>query len=252
MPHFETLQAVPGLRHHISTRTGGLSRGHYAGNNLGFHVGDDPDTVRRNRINLAQHGGYDAHQLVAAQQVHGTRAQRVTAQEAGCGALDWEGALADTDAFFTSEPNLPLLILVADCAPLLLVHPQEHTVGVVHAGWRGALAGIAGGAASVMTTEPAGLLVGLGPCLCVACLEVGEEVAEQVQAVDPMAVIAGYGKPHLDLRGLISRDLVGAGVKPAHIEVLDICPRCQNQEYFSHRGDGGTTGRFGIVAWWQR
>ena len=248
---FATLAAIPRLRHAITNRLGGQSSGPYASLNLGFHVGDDANDVRANRGSAAGSLGYDAEALVAAQQVHGDAAQRVTLQDAGRGALDWESALPATDAIYTGESQLPLLILVADCAPLLLVDESSLTLAVVHAGWRGALAGIGGKTVTAMGGESAEVRTGIGPCLCVACLEIGPEVADQVGAVDAAAVVDGYSKPHLDLRGLIRRDLVKAGVPAPNIEISDVCPRCQRATYFSHRGDDGTTGRFGLVAWWE-
>lgn len=251
MHRFSSLDPISGLNYSITHRHGGISQGPYASNNLGFHVGDDPETVRANRQQTAHAHGYEPARLVAAQQVHGTGVAHVSPLQAGRGALDWDSALPETDALYTRERGLPLLILVADCAPLLLVDAENQVLGLVHAGWRGAAAGIAGIAARTMTPNPARLQVGIGPCLCEACLEVGEEVAQQVATRHSLAVKTGSTRPHLDLRGLLQQDLLGAGVLPHNIQILDICPRCARRDYFSHRGDGGTTGRFGIVAWWQ-
>ena len=251
---FASLDAIPGLRHLITTRSGGIGAGPYASLNLGYHVGDDPAQVTRDRELLAQAAGYRAASLVAAQQVHGAGVRVVGAAESGRGALDWDGALPSTDALVVGEPGVPVAILVADCAPVLLVDPVHRVLAVAHAGWRGALAGVAGAALRAMSesfaTHPCEVLAGIGPCLCVPCLEVGEEVAEQAAAVCPSAVRLGQSKPHLDLRALTRHDLETAGVPPGNIEVLPDCPRCLPEIYFSHRGQGGVAGRFGLVAWW--
>lgn len=252
---FPSLAALPGLHHAVTTREGGLSRDGFAALNLAFHVGDEAETVRSNRQILARELGFDGEVLVAAQQVHGAGITLVSQEDRGRGATDWESAIRDTDALMTQQRGIPLLILVADCAPILLVDPVQRVLAVVHAGWRGAVSGIAGKAVQRMQSEwgtgPADVLAGIGPCLSIENLEVGEEVAEQVEKVDATAVIGGYLKPHLDLRGLIERDLGRVGVSAANIEVLPNCPKEENQRFFSHRGQNGEAGRFGIVAWWE-
>lgn len=251
---FPALAAVPRLRHAVTTRAGGVSTDDYASLNLAFHVGDAPEAVCRNRQLLGQELGYQSARLIAAQQVHGAGIARVEASHTGSGAYGWDDALPDTDALITTEPNLPLLIQVADCAPLLLVEPEVGAIAVIHAGWRGAVAGIAGKTARALGEQYGAdskrILAGIGPCLCPDCLEIGPEVAQEVESVDPQAVLSGWAKPHLDLRGLLRRDLETAGIPATQIEVMARCPRCETETFFSHRGQNGKVGRFGLVAWW--
>jgi YfiH family protein len=251
---FSFLQDVPSLNHAVTTRDGGVSRAEYSSLNLAFHVGGDEKCVRRNRTLLAEALGYEARTLVAAQQVHGAQAHVVSTQDAGRGALDWDSALPETDALIVAEPRVPVLILVADCAPILLVDPTRRVLAAVHAGWRGAVAGIASQTLQTMTrafgTNAKDVLAGIGPCLCMNCLEVGEEVAAQVASTHA-ARRAEWEKPHLDLRAMIREDLAASGVLASRIEVMDRCPRCENQTFFSHRGQSGKAGRFGLVAWWE-
>ncbi len=245
------LQAVPGLNHAVTTREGGISAGEYGSLNLAFHVDDAIGDVQQNRRLLAAALGYDADRLIAAQQVHGTNAQIVTVNDSGSGAFDWDGAIADCDALIVAQADVPVLIQVADCAPILLVDPANHTLAVIHAGWRGAVGKIASKTLHKMQrefgTQPQDVLAGIGPCLCVQCLEVGDEVAAQAPAE---SVVAGYDKPHLDLAAIIRQDLVENKVPQEQIETMPVCPRCENGMLFSHRGQNGKAGRFGLVAWW--
>lgn len=249
---FDSLTNIAGLRHAITTRDGGVSQAEYSALNLAFHVGDDAKDVVENRMRLANVLGFDASTLVAAQQVHGANSQIVTSEYSGRGALDWDCALKETDALITSEKQLPLLILVADCAPILIVDPTRGVLAVVHAGWRGAVGKIASQTIAKMSAEfgtiAEEIQVGIGPCLCAACFEIGEEVAREVSSD---CLIGGFEKPHLDLRALITEDLLAAGVLPSRIETMSHCPRCENQLLFSHRGQNGQAGRFGLVAWWE-
>lgn len=252
---FSSLQEITGLHHVISTRAGGFSGLEYSSLNLGYHVDDDATMVTNNRHQLAVHAGYDAAHLVAAQQVHGARSHLVAVEDSGRGALDWESAIANTDALIVGTPQIPVMILVADCAPLLLVDPQQKVLAVVHAGWRGAVAGVARSTLERMQREfgasVADVKVGVGPCLCTDCFEIGEEVAEAAILVAPESVQRRTPKPHLDLRALLQQDLEQAGVLRRHIETLPHCPRCNNETLFSHRGQQGKAGRFGLVAWWE-
>jgi YfiH family protein len=250
--HFDSMRNISGLRHAVTTREGGVSSREYSRLNLGFHVGDDENCVRQNRALVAEALGYDGSTLVAAQQTHGTKSHIVSREDSGRGAMDLASAIPDCDALIVAEENMPVLIQVADCAPILIADETRHVLAVVHAGWRGAVGKIASQTIAKMQsgfgTRAQNLSVGIGPCLCVQCLEVGEEVAEQAPE---NCVLRGREKPHLDLRAIIAGDCVAAGVLPARIEAMPNCPRCENETFFSHRAQGGSAGRFGLVAWWQ-
>lgn len=254
---FSIFDAVEGFHHALSTRHGGTSTGGFDSLNLAFHVGDDAGYVRDNRQIWAREVGLQMNLFVAAQQTHGSNIRVVSQDEGGRGALSWEDALPDCDALVTQEVAVPLLILVADCAPVLLVDPVKRVCAVVHAGWRGALAGIAGKTIDTMQrergTKPRDVLAAIGPCLSPENLEVGEEVAALVEAENPRGVVRSeeWLKPHLDLRALIEDDLKAAGVSASNIEISPLCPRERNDLFFSHRGQNGRAGRFGVAAWWK-
>ncbi len=254
---FSIFSSVPGFNHALSTRWGGVSTGEFDSLNLAFHVGDEPGRVRDNRCSWASGVGFDLPHLVAAQQVHGANVRVVSRDERGRGAFDFNDALPDCDALVTNELNVPVLVLVADCAPVLLVDPTKRVCAVVHAGWRGALAGIAAKTIETMQSEfgtnPGDVLAAIGPCLSVGNLEIGEEVAALVEEKDALSVVRSeeWDKPHLDLRGLIGRDLIKAGVSESNVEVSPFCPKERSDLFFSHRGQNGRAGRFGVVAWWE-
>lgn len=249
---FQSMRNIPELNHALTTRRGGVSRQKYSTLNLGFHVGDDEENVRQNRILLAKALGYEAADLVAARQPHGARAHLVSLNDRGRGALEFASAVPDCDALVVSQKQLPVLIQVADCAPILIVDETQKVLAAVHAGWRGAVGKIVSKTITKMRdefgTDPGNLRVGIGPCLCTECFEVGEEVA---QLAPQSGVILGHRKPHLDLRAILIGDALTVGAKQHRIETLPHCPRCENQTFFSHRAQNGTAGRFGLVAWWQ-
>ena len=248
---FDSLKNIANLRHSITMRDGGVSQAEYSALNLAFHVGDDASDVIENRRLLANALQYDGSTLVASQQVHDANAQIVTSEYSGRGAFDWDSAIGETDALITNEKQLPVLIQVADCAPILMVDSVRGVLAVVHAGWRGAIGKIASQTIAKMNAEfgttAEEIQVGIGPCLCAECFEIGFEVAREVPKG---CLVGGFAKPHLDLRALIQMDLLAARVLPTRIETMNRCPRCENELFFSHRAQNGKAGRFGLVAWW--
>jgi YfiH family protein len=252
---FESLQGLPGLRHVVTTRTGGVSVGPFASLNLGFVDGDDPRNVVENRRRAAAALGTDIGRLVVPRQAHTDTVAIVGTPDAGRGALDDAGAPPRTDGLATGAPGVTLLVQSADC-PLILIHDAVRgAIAAVHAGWRGALAGIAGRAVAMLRErlgcDPADLRACIGPSVGPCCYEVDEDVAEAFARVNPagLACLARTGRRAvLDLRTLNASQLVAAGIRPDRIEVARVCTRCDAARFFSVRRDGNRTGRFGLLA----
>lgn len=97
-----------------------------------------------NRRELGRNAGFELDRLVVGNQVHGAEITVVTGRDAGRGAYDNESRLPDTDALMTDEVNICLMVLTADCVPVLLFDPKCRAIAAVHAGWRGTEANIVG------------------------------------------------------------------------------------------------------------
>lgn len=136
-------------------------------------------------------------------------------------------------------PGLLLGVMAADCLPLLLFHEPTSSLAVVHAGWRGAAAGIASAAVRALCVPPGELLAALGPAIGPCCYEVGPEVAEAAARHPDSLVPTENGKYRFDLAGFVRADLEGAGVGPHRIDVSGLCTSCTDALFFSHRRDGG-------------
>ena len=217
-------------------RHGGVSAAPYDTANLATHVGDAPDAVRENRERLArEHDLAHPDEWVWLDQVHGAEAAIVT------GA----GERPTADAAVTAVPGIPLMVLTADCAPIAIV--TADAVGVVHAGWRGLLAGVVPAAVDALRSVGTGeVRAVIGPCIRPAHYEFGNDDLARVAARFGDVVVGETvdGRPALDL---------AAGVRAAFAEcaVDDIWDNgfCTYSEprYFSHRRDG-VTGRQAVVA----
>jgi YfiH family protein len=221
----------------FTTRRGGVSTGPYASLNLGLLTDDDGDDVRVNRDRLAEIVGAPWARFARGRQVHEASVRRVTE------APDGEPP-EPADGQATALPGVPAIVLTADCMPIALA--ADGAVAMLHAGWRGLAAGIVEEGVRALR-EMGGdgpVHAAIGPAAGVCCYEVGEEVHAAFAAEGP-----GVREDRrLDLKLIARRRLEAAGVG----EVLDVA-LCTMHEptslFFSHRRDGGVTGRQGGVVW---
>jgi YfiH family protein len=220
---------LPGARALFSTRLGGVSEGPYESLNLGILTDDDPKRVGQNRRRLADAAGLRPEAVAMGWQVHGTD---LRLWEGGAPAYGSPGAgLPRVDGHLTREAGIGLLVLVADCLPVGLAAGGH--VAMLHCGWRGLAEGIVERALGRFDDAPAAAVgPGIGPC----CYDVGEQVLEA------FADLPGVARGRmLDLRAVVERKLRAGGVE--RVEHVDHCTSCRADLYFSHRRDGGVTGR---------
>lgn len=229
------------IRRVVTTRAGGKSRPPYESFNLADHVGDDPLAIAANRDRLADELGVPRDRFVWMEQVHG---RTVTVVD---GPLD--APAEATDALVTADPGLVLVVLVADCVPVLLGDPEAGVVAAVHAGRVGAKAGVLPAALDAMVglgAKPDRIEALLGPSICGACYEVPAAMAADVETRLPgSAAKSRKGTPSLDLRAGLWRQLADAGVGRIGVD-----PRCtaEDDALFSFRREG-TTGRIAGLTW---
>lgn len=239
-----TSLALPGITQAIFSRHGGLSQFPWSSLNLGGTVGDDPANVKGNLEILLNTVGYKAKQLVQVKQIHS--ADVIVAKK----PMD---ALRQGDAIITNTPGLLLLMRFADCVPILFVDPVKNAVGIAHAGWQGTVKEVAFHTVRAMETQfqsnPSDLLVGIGPSIGPDHYVVGGDVIDRAQAVFPehrdAIFITSENSVKLDLWKANKISLQRAGV--TNIEISGICTGCTIEDWYSHRGEKGKTGRFAGV-----
>ncbi len=231
--------ALPGARVAFTTRAGGVSEGPYSSLNLGILTDDDPERVGRNRLLVAEALGLAPQAIAMGWQVHGAELAEWEGPPAPGrdGYLRPGGELQKVDGHATSAVGLGLLVLAADCLPVALAAPGR--VAIVHCGWRGLAAGIVARAVDLFAEAPA---AAVGPGIGRCCYEVGDEVRRAFGDLD--GATAGR---MLDLRAVAEAKLRAAGV--GRIEHVDLCTSCRADLFFSHRRDGGVTGRQAGVVW---
>jgi purine-nucleoside/S-methyl-5'-thioadenosine phosphorylase / adenosine deaminase len=241
----------------VTTRHRGQSKPPFHTLNLGFRSGDDPDAVLENRAVVAQILGFEPEALTLARQVHGSAVAVVRARDRGRGAVVEDDAFPKTDAMITNEADVPLGVLIADCAAVSFYDPGKSAIGIAHAGWKGTLARIVektiGAMAAAYGSEPPDIVAGVSPCVGACHYEVGAEVAEAYRGV--FGEEAAYfltkdprGSYRLHLTEANRRQLLQAGIAADKIETSGLCTACTRELFYSYRRDGARTGRFaGII-----
>lgn len=219
------------------TSRGIVTSSPYSGVNLCHYTGDDPDHVSRSRVWLAVKAGIAADRIIVPRQTHSTECRVI--DRLPVAAADIEGV----DALVTTMRGVGIGVSTADCVPVVMADAETGVIGVAHAGWRGAVAGIVPHTLDVM--KSLGAVAGriralIGPCICAGCFEVGEEVAAQFP--DPY-IMRGTVWPHVDLPGYVRGQLMECGVNDADITMPDGCTRCNPDRYFSARASGIASGR---------
>jgi hypothetical protein len=229
--------ALPGGRALFSSRRGGVSTGPFASLNLGRLTEDSGANVDENRARLAASVGVPRTRFLYGRQVHGARVRRATEPPGP------DRPHAEEDGQATSLDDAAALVFVADCLPVALI--ADGAVAAVHGGWRGLAAGIleegVGAVRELGAEGPVSAAIGPGAGGC--CYEVGEEVHAAFGGHD-----ARVGKRNLDLKLVAREKLEAAGVDAIHD--CGLCTMCTDPElFFSHRRDGGITGRQAGVVW---
>ncbi|HEV3486119.1 MAG TPA: polyphenol oxidase family protein, partial [Vicinamibacterales bacterium] len=211
-------------------RVGGVSVGPFESLNLGRMTKDDPANVEENRRRLCLELGAEYERLTLNRQQHSANVHRAHAGRRG----------EPGDGLWTDEPDVPMLKLTADCVPVAIARRDgAPTLGVLHAGWRGLLEGIVEAGVHAL----GGRVVGaVGPAIGPCCYEVGDEVADPFAARFGRDVLRGR---HLDLPESATRALRAAGCDD--VMRIDLCTACNPSMFFSHRRDGGITGRQGVL-----
>ena len=206
--------------------------------NLAFHVEDNEINVIKNRKNLALKLGYNYEDLVYMNQIHS--ANIIVVDENSPKLVD------NCDSIITRSKNLPLMVMVADCIPILMFDDKQGIIAAIHAGRNSTFLEISKKTAEIFiekfSSNPEDINVVFGASIQKCCYEVSEDLSKIVEN--------SFGKKfvennYIDLQGINKKQLNDLGIK--NIEISNICTKCGDKSYFSYRKDK-KTGRFaGII-----
>lgn len=234
-----TSEPIPryGVQWAITDRFGGHSVGALAELNLGSRAGDAADAMQRNRSIMAREFGLEPGSVKYMAQQHGTQVSVVDAESS-----------ADPprcDAIISSDPQVALAVLVADCTPVLLVDRAAGWVAAVHAGRAGMIDGVVSRCIDELRDRGALSLEAIvGPSICGRCYEVPEHMRDTASQRFPAChAVSWVGTPAIDVAAGVVAQLCAEGVT---VRWLPGCTR-ESADLYSHRQDRHT-GRFaGVV-----
>lgn len=219
------------VRHGFFTRNGGVSVQAFTSLNCGLKTEDDPKAVQENRRRVAKEMGVAAECLWGAVQIHSTK---VIAVKVG------DKTTYEADGAITTEPDIAISVLTADCAPVLFSTPDGKMVGAAHAGWRGAAFGILEATIDQMVSAGAKaetITAVIGPCISAKGYEVREDMRSEVIGQDPSGTpyfaSVGEGFYKFDLAGYCLHRLKRRGL--IHCAALNLDTLSNEAHFFSHR-----------------
>ncbi len=243
---FELLMQ-PDIVQGIFTRRGGVSPHPWRSLNLGGTVGDTRTNVIENRRRIFDLMQRPVESIFDTWQVHSDRVVCVDQPR------PLESQPIQADAILTNDPRITLFMRFADCVPIFFYDPVKRVIGIAHAGWVGTIKRIAEQVVRTMARRygccPTDIRAGIGPSIGVDHYLVGQDVIAATNAVFGEQVnqllMERDGKMHLDLWAANRLSLQTAGVRK--VETAGVCTACNQDDWYSHRGEMGKTGRFGAI-----
>ena len=230
------LQSVDTIHHGFFGRQGGVSNGAFESLNCSFSSGDNVAHIAQNRQRVLACLGLDS--LFTLRQMHGNQVVCIDARS-------HPEQLVAADGMVTDRRGACLGVLGADCAPVLFADEQAGVIGVAHAGWKGALAGITDSVIAAMSQLGAKrdrILCAVGPAIQWASYAVEKPfkeslidsspiVADAFFRTDPMTQIV-----YFDLPSYIQARVSNAGVDRIHQLAHDTYR--DKERFFSYRRNG--------------
>ena len=217
-----------GVKYFFSDKTDG---------NLAYHVDDIKENVDKNRQKLALKYDYKNEDLCYMNQIHS--ANVVVVDENSPKYID------NCDALITKTKNLPLMVMVADCIPILMFDEVKGVIAAIHAGRNSTFLKISEITAKEMienfSCKTENIKVIMGPSIQKCCYEVNDELKNIVEKSFGKEFVIGN---NIDLQGINKKLLENLGIK--NIEISSICTKCSNKPFFSYRKEKNT-GRFAGV-----
>ncbi len=238
------LKEFSSITHAFTTKDGGVSNEPYSSLNLAFHVGDEKSDVIKNHSLLAKELNYNVNSLVHMKQIHSNLVHIVDEKD------DFSNPPM-CDALITDKKETPLMVMSADCAPILFYDDVKKVIAVAHAGRQGTFHNIVSNVIESFQrnyqSNSKDIYAAIGASIGVCCYEVGEEInKEALKRGYHYAMTQRDDSFYLDVTSILKVQLLTSGMLEENIEISQECSCCKNDRYFSYRADG-ITGRFAGV-----
>lgn len=205
------------------------------------------EKVNLNRKKICDYLKIPYENLIVPQQTH---SNNIVIVENG------RSSYPETDGLITDKKNIALMLLFADCVPVILYASDKNVIAVLHAGWRGTAQKIAKKGAEIIIekwgAKPENIKATIGAAIGQCCYPVSEDVAQQLASSldnnykDLFKKDSEFKKVNVDLKGINFHQLKETGVKD--IDILGYCTCCNNDLFYSYRAFDSKTARHGAIA----
>jgi YfiH family protein len=240
------LKSLGFVNHAFCARSTRVSHGTHSSPESGAGRGEKQARILSDKELVARAFGFEPQQLITMDQVHGDRIWVIHKRA----PLSQHSLNCRSDALLTDQHDIAIGVLTADCVPILLVDPSRKVIGIIHAGWRGTLLGIARKVLHTMIdhfgTHPEDLFVAIGPSIGECCYEVDEAVMDPLRSSgwnwQSFSRPRGNGKWHLNLARANIEQMRENGIREDKCFWVRVCTRCNNDILFSYRAEGPGTG----------
>lgn len=245
---FPSLEKHDDLFHCFTTRFGGVSQGNFSSMNLGMSTEDNRSNKIENYYIMSQKFPIYLYDIVKTCQSHTANIRYVTDMDKGK-IFDATPGYKDVDGLITDRKNIVISTSHADCNPVFFYDPIKKIIGMAHAGWRGTVENITGKMIQKFIidfgSKPEDIIAAIGPSLGQCCFEVDKDVADIFLSVNKkyekfMKIIGN--KYNFDLWAINKYIMINEGLKEENIEISGLCTKCNNDLFFSHRGQQGKRG----------
>jgi len=162
------LTKIKNLKHGFFNSIGGKSKNIYKSLNCGSGSKDLSSKVKKNLQIVKKKINKSAKDIFLLHQVHSNKFIYI----------DDKYKLKikpKADAIITNQKNLPIAVLTADCAPILICDNKKNMIAAIHAGWKGAHKGIIKKVIKFMIKKGCKLeniTAVVGPCIAVENYEI--------------------------------------------------------------------------------
>ncbi len=243
-----------GVKHCFTTRIGGVSGPPYESLNLGMRTEDSRQNVFKNYGIICKALDIDVKNLVLSHQTHSDNILIACNEHRGNGIF-YDTRFSEIDGLITNKKDVALVTFYADCVPIFILDKKRRVIALAHSGWRGTVKKIGKKVIdrmiSAFNTEPKDCVIGIGPSIGKCCYEVDDYVINQFKdsysTTEKFIKEKGKGKYHLDLWEANKLLILESGVPYSNITISGICTRCNNDLFFSYRGENGKTGRMAAI-----
>ena len=227
------LKPFKNLTHGFTTKKNG---------NLAFHVGDNIENVTNYHVGLSSNMNYNKNALVHMKQIHSNIVHIVNSSD------DFEHP-PTCDALITNKINTPLMVMVADCTPILFYDDVQKVIAVAHSGRAGTFNNIIHNVVESFITnfdsKVENIYALTGASICQKCYEVGEDIYKEAKMLKlDYAVEKKESAYYLNIKEILQQQFIDSKIE--HFEISQECNACLHDKYFSYRKEG-VTGRFAGV-----